>query len=98
MFQLTLEKQAKELLDSHFEENPQPEYLRLYVRPRNSSRSSRLALKPDVKGDRDMILEENGYRFLLSRHLAEQIGRWAKISANDNGGFDISAEKSFSEE
>lgn len=97
MFQLSLEKAAKELLDSHFEENPRPDYLRLYVRPRNTNRASRLALKPDAKGERDMVLDEGGYRFVLSRHLAEQIGRWAKIEANEDGGFDISSEKSFSE-
>ena len=95
MFQLTLEEEAKRLLDSHFEENPKAEYLRLYVRPRKSCRGSSLALKPDDLGERDLVLEENGYRFVLSKHLLEQIGRWATVSANEKGGFDISAEKTF---
>ena len=95
MFQLTVEKSAKELLDAHFSENDRPEFIRLYVRPRKSSRGSCLALKPDVKGERDLVLEEGGYSFLLSRHLAEQIGRWAKISDNGKGGFEVSSEKTF---
>lgn len=98
MFQLSLEKAAKELLDSHFQENPRPEFLRLYVRPRTDSRGSHLALKPDVKGERDLVLNENGYQFLLSRHLAEQIGRWAVIGASSDGGFAVSAEKNFGDE
>lgn len=97
MFQLTVEKQAKALLDNHFQENPVPEYIRLYVRPRQSSRGSCLALKPDVKGERDLVLEESGYRFLLSKHLADQIGNWASITANSKGGFEISSEKTFNE-
>lgn len=98
MFQLTIDAQAKELLDNHFIENPVPEFIRLFVRPRKSSQGSCLALKPDVQGERDLILEEAGYRFLLSKHLAEQIGSWAKISANSKGGFEISSEKTFNEE
>lgn len=95
MFKLTLDKQAKGLLDAHFLENPKPEFLRLYVRPRKSGKGSRLALKPDVMGERDFVAEDNGYSILISRHLLQQIGAWAKIGANDKGGFDIIAEKNF---
>jgi hypothetical protein len=95
MFQLTLEKAAKDLLDAYFAENDRPEYIRLYVRPRKGSRGSRLALKPDAMGDRDLVLEEGAYKFLLSGHLAEQIGCWVKISANSKGGFEINSEKAF---
>lgn len=98
MFQLSVEKAAKELLDNHFFENPRSEFIRLYVRPRKSTRGSCLALKPDAKGERDLVLEEAGYRFLLSKHLADQIGRWAKVSVNEKGGFEISSEKTFNEE
>lgn len=95
MFQLTLEKKAKELLEAHFIDNERPEYIRIYVRPRKGSRGTCLALKPDVKGERDMVIEEGSYSFLLSRHLADQIGRWVNISDNGKGGFDISSERAF---
>ena len=97
MFKLTLENPAKALLDSHFEENPKPDFLRLYVRPRRGCGGSALAIKPDARGDRDLEIEDNGYRFVMSRHLLEQLGNWANISANDKGGFNIVAERAFNE-
>lgn len=97
MFKLTLENPGKVLLDSHFEENPKPDFLRLYVRPGRGCSGSMLALKPDARGDRDLEMENNGYHFIMSRHLLEQLGEWAKIAANTKGGFIITAERAFTE-
>lgn len=96
MFEVTLEPSAKKLLDEHFLENGKADdYLRLYVRPRQSSKGRTLALKPDSKGERDLEVEVGIYTFVISRHLAAQIGNWAKIDVNEHGGFLVTAEKCF---
>ncbi len=97
MFDVTLDAAAKQLLDEHFKENPKSGKLRLYVRPRQSSKGRTLALRPDTSTDRDLEQEVSGYHFIISRHLADQIGSWAKISTNDKGGFYITAEKCFNQ-
>jgi len=86
---------AKEMLDMHFSENARPECIRVYVRPRNDSRGRSLALKPDTRSERDIEVENSGYVFAISRHLADQIGDWAEIHASLKGGFIVTAEKCF---
>ena len=93
--EIRLTDEAKELLDMHFSENMRPECIRVYVRPRNDSRGRSLALKPDMRSERDLEVENCGYMFVISRHLADQIGGWVGIGASLKGGFVVTAEKCF---
>ncbi|MDL2285631.1 adhesin [Desulfovibrio sp. OttesenSCG-928-F07] len=95
MFEITLEASAKQLLDEHFTEHSKSDCLRLFVRPRQSSKGRTLALKPDTSTDRDIEQEIAGYKFVISRHLADQIGNWVKVDTNGEGGFFITAERCF---
>lgn len=91
--ELTMNDAAKVLLDEYFQDYLEPKPVRVYLRPRFGKRGRLLAIKPDARSERDLEFELDGYTFLVSRHLAVQVGDWIKVEAGPDGGFHVTAQK-----
>ncbi|WMW65684.1 adhesin [Nitratidesulfovibrio liaohensis] len=89
---ITLEHDARGILEEYFSENPQSP-IRIYVSPRGS-RGPHLVLGPDAPTPRDHVVQVDGYTFCISQRLAQQVGA-VRIRAR-NAGFEVVSERPLS--
>lgn len=86
---IRIDEEALSILDGYFNDHPLSP-VRIYVSTRMRNGPS-LALIPDQEGSRDLQFEVDGYTFIISERLAQQVGD-VYIAAH-NSGFKITAER-----
>ncbi|MBG3877513.1 adhesin [Desulfovibrio oxamicus] len=89
---ITLEHDARGILEEYFSENPQSP-IRIYVSPRGS-KGPHLVLGPDEPTERDHVVQVDGYTFCISQRLVQQVGA-VRIRAR-NAGFEVVSERPLS--
>lgn len=85
---ISIDEAARDTLDRYFYDNPLSP-IRIYITTK-SSKGPKLALRPDAQTDKDLAFEAEEYTFLISPHLAQQLGH-IRIAAYDMG-FQVIAE------
>lgn len=79
---ITIDEDARDTLDRYFYDNPLSP-IRIYITTK-SPKGPRLAMRPDAQTDKDLAFEAEDYTFLISPHLAQQLGH-IRIAAYDMG-------------
>lgn len=79
---ISIDQAARDTLDRYFYDNPLSP-IRIYITTR-SPKGPKLALRPDTQTDKDLVFEAEEYTFLISPHLAQQLGH-IHIAAYDMG-------------
>lgn len=79
---ISIDEAARDTLDRYFYDNPLSP-IRIYITTR-SQKGPKLALRPDAQTDKDLAFEVEEYTFLISPHLAHQLGH-IHIAAYDMG-------------
>ena len=91
--ELILEDAAKVMLDEYFKENPSSyPFIRIGMRNACGVTGNSLCMRPDKGRARDVKFAADGYEFVIVSELADQVGKWIKISAKEHGGFVVSTE------
>lgn len=79
---ITIDEDARDTLDRYFYDNPLSP-IRIYITTQ-SPKGPKLAMRPDAQTDKDLAFEAEDYTFLISPHLAQQLGH-IRIAAYDMG-------------
>lgn len=79
---ITIDEDARDTLDRYFYDNPLSP-IRIYITTK-SPKGPKLAMRPDAQTDKDLAFEAEEYTFLISPHLAQQLGH-IRIAAYDMG-------------
>lgn len=79
---ISIDEDARDTLDRYFYDNPLSP-IRIYITTQ-SPKGPKLALRPDAQTEKDVAFEAEDYTFLISPHLAHQLGH-IRIAAYDMG-------------